>query len=285
LLNKPVSTLINSAVHKLLKYGHLEIAHKVKIKTFWGKKIITILSAYSDLWRCGAYINDPEVRLTRFLIKNTKEKGVFFDIGANIGYYSLLVSNIASGVKIFSFEPDPFNIRLLISNKEANIDIIQKAVGRENGNADFYVSTKANSGISTLKLKNRDLLEKRNFKKMNVKLVTMDTFCKETRRVPNLIKIDVEGAEEDVLKGGSRTLKEADPTIIMEVWCTPFTENYRNALKILKKAGFKCFSIEEEGTLKERDYKKIEDYFKELQEKYISIRDSSNFDNLVFMKG
>lgn len=261
----------------------------VKAKTFFDEDFYCIFPESKDIYFYGAYVYcNPEFRLTKFIIKNNfKESLIFFDLGAHYGYYSILMSKLYSQSKVFAFEPDKGVLEILKKNKKDNVNIIPKAVGSFNGKAKFYSFDLLTSGVSTLNIENvkKYIFVQQKPKEYEVEVITLDSFCEENKTIPDFIKIDVEGAEEEVLKGSENLLKNYSPIIALEVFFRPLIpENYQNAINILKNNGFKMFAINESGDLEEIDYRNIKDYFRKLDERYKQLNQGIIFDNLIFIK-
>jgi FkbM family methyltransferase len=128
------------------------------------------------------------------------------DVGANIGYYALLLANVLGPQgSIICFEPEPANVaelnRNIAANGLDNVEVIAKAVGNADGIASF--SSGINSGIA------RD--GKGDF---TCPVCRLDTVL--TSHV-DFIKIDVEGHECQVLEGAQRILRQHHPTLFVEV--------------------------------------------------------------------
>ena len=137
------------------------------------------------------------------------------DLGANIGYYSLLAAK--AGATVQAFEPDPRNIYYLLRNVRCNklnhrIRVVQKAVTDQIGTISFYP--------------HESLLESSLFQvlapgePMTVECTTVDASVDE-RLVVDLIKIDVEGAELNVLRGMDQTVARASKNLKMFIECYP----------------------------------------------------------------
>jgi len=84
-----------------------------------------------------------EYEKQRFIAKVLAKDSVFYDIGANVGFYSLLAAQVASNGKVFSFEPSPRNIELLrkhlILNEINNVDILDVALSDIDGRSRFEI--------------------------------------------------------------------------------------------------------------------------------------------------
>jgi len=160
--------------------------------------------------------------LTTDLILNLVRQfnsGLFVDIGAHIGRYTILAANTNKKIKVVSIEANPFIYKSLIknvriNNLSRNVIPVNVALLNSEKTVSFYLDEKG--GSSTLISK-----DKKQFKKVRVKGTTLDSLLKNLRlslKKVRLLKIDVEGAEYLVLKGASKTLKTSHPLIIVEVW-------------------------------------------------------------------
>ncbi len=156
--------------------------------------------------------------LSAFLVDYLKfEPGdVVLDIGANIGWYSLLLERrIPAGVDIFAFEPDPLNFELLQHNLRINqagrVTAVQKALAEEEGVQLLHRYGNSNLGRhSLLQLQDGDAVE--------VKTTSVDRFWDEMElgsRTPRFIKIDIEGYELLALRGATRVLERC-PALLCE---------------------------------------------------------------------
>ncbi|MDQ7038666.1 MAG: FkbM family methyltransferase [Aquificota bacterium] len=164
------------------------------------------------VYKYGVY----EREITKLVLSLPFEDGdVFVDVGAHIGWYSLMVDRvIPRWVTVYSFEPEPFNYDLLVRNiklnKAKNIHPFRVALGNGEGTANIYLYKDINRG-------RHSLLPLYNYGVAEVEMTTLDKFI-EARGVERvkLIKIDVEGFEYMVLKGAEETLKRTD-FLILEV--------------------------------------------------------------------
>ena len=156
---------------------------------------------------------------------------VVYDVGANVGIYSLLASLRAgpSG-RVYAFEPLERNLRYLrrhISlNNVQNCTVLAEAVCNEEGTRSFSAAP-FESSMARL---SRD-------GELRVPSTTLDGCVYGTRRLrpPNIIKIDVEGAELEVLEGSHRTLAEFRPAIFLEIHGTQLHAKCR---AFLAKVGY-----------------------------------------------
>ncbi len=132
---------------------------------------------------------------------------VAVDVGANIGYYTLLLAKVCK--KVYAFEPDKDCFEILKKNVEENklknVILFNKAVGNENKKVGI-VKDKSNFG-------NSKIVESLKSKSLKVECVRLDDVIKE--RI-DLMKIDVQGYEEKVIEGARKIIKKYSPTIFME---------------------------------------------------------------------
>jgi FkbM family methyltransferase len=133
------------------------------------------------------------------------------DIGANLGYYTVLGSRYAS--RVIAFEPEPENYALLrkniATNQLTNTTLEQVAIGDKAGSLDLYFDP-TNRGKHSLLAHANQTIRK-------VESIPLDSYLKSHGN-PNIsvIKIDIEGWEAKALKGMSRTLLKCQPTLFFE---------------------------------------------------------------------
>ena len=159
-----------------------------------------------------------EPKTTRYLCDSLGPVQVFLDIGANAGYFSLLASHcVGESGKVLAVEPNPAMANQLRQNVErsrlTNIAIIQAACSDSVEVRDLYVGNAYNTGNSSLSRDNLAWTQS-----VKVTCTTVDLLVEKCglHRV-DLVKIDVEGAELQVLRGMSTTLKRLRPKIITEL--------------------------------------------------------------------
>ncbi len=137
------------------------------------------------------------------------------DIGANIGYYTLLLARLVgpSG-EILAAEPHPGNFRLLCHNiwlnQVTNVRLVQAALSDREGMAALYLS--AASNWHTLAEESQT-----GGKKVVVPTVTVDKLRELWGRRVSFLRMDTEGYEGHILRGAERTLREDRPNIVIEV--------------------------------------------------------------------
>ncbi len=149
-------------------------------------------------------------------IESCRGKRVVMDIGAHIGLYSLPASRVlGSGGIVYAIEPSFANCSYLDKHKHFNaidnVKVFSCLVGDGSGkDVEFYESKDADAMNSRILRK-----DPRLYKKVRRRQVSIDSFCREHGLIPEVIKIDVEGAEIDVLKGARDTLETKKPIIFL----------------------------------------------------------------------
>ena len=174
-------------------------------------------------------------------VKDSVNKGdVVIDIGANIGYYTLMFAKLVGDTgKIYSFEPDPRNFLILEKNIQINgynnVILEKKAVSNKLGKSTLYVNE--NSAGSSMHKPNNVVNQ------IYVDLITLDNYFEVNAITPDFIKIDIEGYELNALKGMESILQSSDKTKIM-IEYNPLTKKEFNSdpmdnLTFLSELGFK----------------------------------------------
>ena len=152
---------------------------------------------------------------------NLRAGDTFWDVGANIGLFSLLAAKVVGPKgRIFSFEPAPDVFQLLCANIRGlrTIRAIQCGVGNADSVATFAAQgvSSAASFVEEVTKINQSFLPEIPIRKVEVNIRKLDTLVKELVE-PNLVKIDVEGFEFEVLKGARELLSTVRPTLIIEI--------------------------------------------------------------------
>jgi FkbM family methyltransferase len=169
----------------------------------------------SYLYFFGSY-ELPTLKLIRRLLKSSY---TVFDIGANVGYTSLIFAKfIGDTGKIYGFEPEIKNYDTFVKNinlnKLINVYPQKFAVADDNKTIKLYLSKNENDGIHSTLLHTDTLSE--NYEEVDA--IKIDDFVQKNNiDIINFVKIDVEGAEIDVIRGMKKVMKELKPIIILEL--------------------------------------------------------------------
>ncbi len=170
---------------------------------------------------------------------------IVYDIGAHVGYYSLIASKkVGNDGYIYAFEPLPRNLSFLYRhcsfNDVKNIKVMEAAVSFQEGIRRFAES-KDDTAMGHLS----------NEGEIEVKSIVIDKLIEKKEIKPaNVMKIDVEGMEYWVLKGAENLIKTHKPTIFL---ATHGTENYQRCQELLKELGYELTEISN-GNVKNSDF-------------------------------
>ena len=189
-----------------------------KVKTFFGEPIYIPYPEDRSILYHGM-LDGSEVPVTEYLWNTLSKKDIFFDIGANIGFYSLLGAHLAK--EVHAFEPFPATFKGLMRNKRENITVNNIALLDKNGKS--YMQEGGNPGRNRIAYTG----------KTEVAVSTLDSYCEEKNVWPTVMKIDVEGSELRVLTGASQALAKAR-AIVIEV-----IEQRENIAQVLETFGYR----------------------------------------------
>jgi FkbM family methyltransferase len=150
-----------------------------------------------------------EIGFLRYIQNNHLMQSGIIDIGANIGNHSLFFSEFLEYDTIHSFEPHPHNFELLKKNMDGKkAELYQIALSDTKGEMAMYNSDSSNNGGFSLHQQSTSFVV---YDKIDT--ITLDSY---NLKNISMIKIDVEGHEEEVLKGAINTINETHPIIFIE---------------------------------------------------------------------
>lgn len=156
---------------------------------------------------------EPETLAVYLAAVDLAPPGAVLDIGANVGVYGLLARAL-SDRDVHAFEPMPELADVATNTAVANrmpYDVSRDALGRESGEATFYISDVSDSSNSL------NPAFRASTRTLTVSVTTLDEYAKEHSIVPAVVKIDVETGEPDVLAGAHETLRTHRPWLLVEV--------------------------------------------------------------------
>jgi FkbM family methyltransferase len=216
LIRSPLKLIPRSAVVPILQ-GPLR-----------GKKWIAGSSTH------GCWVGSYEYEKQLVFRRTVSAGDVVYDLGANVGFYTLLASVLAGDAgHVYSFEPLAANAailqRHLEMNRIRNCTVLQMAVTASDGVAHFDPST---SG---------DLAHLSETSTETVKTVALDSlFVAGQIRAPRVMKIDIEGAELEALKGSVALIELHRPVILL---ATHGAEIHAGCAKFLRDRGYVLESL------------------------------------------
>ncbi len=190
---------------------------------------------------------DYEPFETKIVKKMVKKGYTVLDIGANIGYYTLIFAKlVGKSGKVYTFEPDPSNFALLQRNIKINnyqnVILVNKAVSNKNGKGKLFLSEK-NMGDHVI----FDLYNGR--KTIEIEIIKIDDYFKNYNGRIDFIKMDIQGAEGSTIEGMASVLKKNKNMIILTEFypygLKRFGIDAKNFLNLLLNYGFKLYNLNE----------------------------------------
>jgi len=173
--------------------------------------------------RCGNPIlryrwkeyNTKEPETLEWLDRWVQDGDTFFDVGANIGSYTVYAALRCPSARIVAFEPEYANLHLLRDNVMDNalqdrVEIYAIALGNRTGLSRLYIQdatpgsalhTESNGPLSVTRM------QKPVIWREGIAIYTMDAFCRERGIWPSCLKLDVDGTEPEILEGAAETLR------------------------------------------------------------------------------
>jgi FkbM family methyltransferase len=161
---------------------------------------------------------DNELPVQETLARHLRPGHVFYDVGANVGFFTVIAARLVgpSG-RVLAFEPVPGNAGLARANAAGNgfdnVEVVARAVGRASGRAELALARYSGGSMLAEVGEPPDPRGER----LEVEVVAIDDAVAAGAPPPDVVKIDVEGAELEVLEGMRRTLASRRPVVVLEV--------------------------------------------------------------------
>jgi FkbM family methyltransferase len=195
--------------------SRLGFAHEPVMRVGPGKGLRFTAGPSNPAYSSG----DNELPVQEAIAANLKPGDVFFDVGANVGFFSMIAARLVgpSG-RVIAFEPVPSNVAVIRENARLNgfqhVQIVEQAVYRESGRSELALADYAGGAMLAAIGRPPD----DSGRTLQVATTSLDdAVFGAGLPAPRLIKIDVEGAELDVLIGMERLLKEVRPIVLFEI--------------------------------------------------------------------
>lgn len=186
-----------------------------------------------------------EEKDANMILKLAPSKGVMFDIGANMGWYSLLIARQSKDCQVHAFEPVPKTYSFLKQNIELNelpnIQAHHFGISNERKDLTFYFYPEGSGNASSANLSERS----------DAELVTchverLDDFVDTNGLHVDFIKCDVEGAELFAFQGAVETLQRDKPIVFTEMlrkWAAKFNYHPNEIIALFSSIGYRCFHV------------------------------------------
>jgi len=216
-----------------------------------GKKFLPIFTGplkgllWSTAYNYDYLVNDYEdPAVVKVFLSWLQHDSVFYDLGAHVGYYTFLAQKLITTGFIYSFEPIPQNMAMFNNHIEMNkthintgcIHLYPFAISDDE--RDIVISNDKNAIEG-----NTYIMSAERFRKasgtLSVKSYSIDKLIQKGYKMPGIIKIDVEGAEYDVLKGAIETLKSAKPNILLATHDCHLPGVKDKCMELLHSLGYK----------------------------------------------
>jgi FkbM family methyltransferase len=232
--------------HYLVRECGVKIATKAKLGNGMRVKVFLGDMIGCHIWHSGWYENHLVQAIGSFLQPNV----CFFDIGANIGQYTLLAAPLVKEVHSFEASAETFGLLSwnVQYNRLANVHLNQAAVSDREGVATIFESGPDSTGQASLRQTGNQV-----GRQYPVRTIALDDYVRssnleiEPRKV--IIKIDVEGAELFVLEG-ARQLLQSKPVLVLEAideLQRNFARSVFQLIAYLQDRGYVLHSLTEHG--------------------------------------
>ncbi|MEW5805350.1 MAG: FkbM family methyltransferase [Patescibacteria group bacterium] len=252
LFQKPLFTLFRSLIARFFNSTGNRLVFPFKTATFWGESMFVFLPDPLSIFQWSFLNSEPEIRLMKFLINNLPSGGIFFDVGAHLGFYSLLAGKLVGGNgRVHAFEPTPRTFLFLRKNidNKTNFFVNQLACWEKTGEIEFTDLGSTASSMNTylpiavVEKLTPELVRLKH--RLKVKTISLDDY-RQANKLTRLdfIKIDVERAEPFVLRGAKEVLTKFHPIVSIEVIRDRYEQSDQEAMALLKELGYQLFSLD-----------------------------------------
>ena len=271
--------VIDRLKKKLVKI-YLKIINKLSRGRGYGKKYriinstvnkieTTLKSDTADVWagRMHLHPNDGlrlsirgvhDIDNTEILMNHVKKDQIVIDLGAHIGYYTLMMAKLVGpNGKVFAFEPEPRNLELLQKNISKNgyenVIVVPKAVSNNEENCILYVGQESFGANKIFKPKKTNV---QKFKEIKTQTIKLDNYFKENSFLEKIsfLKMDIEGSEIKALEGMKKILESnQELKIFTEINKDALEDSgsdYKKMLRYLEGFNFRFYIHDEEDGLK-----------------------------------
>ena len=182
----------------------------------------------------------------------------FFDVGANIGWYSINMAAARRAATVYAFEPLPTTYAHLQTNlglnATHNVKSFNFGLSDQAGEFTFYYPPEGSGNASSVNLTGRS-----DVRSFQCQVRTLDEFTRENGTRVDFIKCDVEGAELLVFKGGMETIARDKPVVLSEIlrkWSAKFGYHPNDILELFRGLGYQAYTahgglLREFGTVDE----------------------------------
>ena len=229
---KLLNNIIRGFISSRIRYRHI-LGHKMYLDS-----TDTLGLSFSGI---------HEKTTTKLVMNEIKNGDIVLDIGAHIGYYTLIFAKlVGKDGKVYAFEPEPNNFALLKKNIAINgyenVVLINKAVSNKTGKTNLFLAEE-HSGDH--RIYESDVIKGR--KSLEIETIKLDDYFQDFEKNIDFIKMDIQGAEPLALEGINNSLKKCNK-LITEFWpggLNQFGIEPEEYLNLLLRKNFRLFDINE----------------------------------------
>jgi FkbM family methyltransferase len=237
-LRQPIRTA------RIAYFKYRNSVHVQEAPLFYGSNLSCVIpeTVSKFIYRFGFF----EYELTHGIIDLLKPGQTFIDVGAHIGYFSLLAAHlVGSEGRVLALEPTPRTRAVTLRNLAnfTNVTVLDCAAWHESATLKFYDYGWTHSALNSAFRGRREVLDAA-CKSIYVPARSLDQIINDLGVVPNFIKVDAEAAELNVLRGAESTLRKYSPVVSIEVGdYTEGGEQSRTVIEYAMALGYYPFDL------------------------------------------
>lgn len=206
----------------------------IKVPEFQG---IFVVDCRSDLFKMLLMNKQYEPSLVKLVLKYLDDERDVIDVGANIGFYTILFAKRLKRGKVLAIEPTLNALERLYKNVQRN-NVMDKVVVFEGAVSDYIgkdqiKTLEGKEEYSTLGHWKHPSIKNENPTTLEIEVSTIDNLISRYSLEPGFMKIDVEGLEHLVLRGSKTTIKTKRPIILSELSDPLLKENGSSSLEVI----------------------------------------------------
>lgn len=239
--------------------SHFGVLNKVIVtrKTIFTFSIRIALPGHADIFLFGTKTSPSDIHLTRYLIKRIQPDSTVIDIGASIGYYSLLISSLLGKTgHVLAIEPSRLAFQLLQANaaKMPHITLRQLSVGEKDKPGTIYTFPPRYAEYNTVNmdpfLTQSNWYNEKNVTLESVHVKSLDSILHDINIVPDIVKFDAENSDMAIVEGMHAMLIKVNPEIIMRYWPRGRDHTQQvEAIEKLQSLGYTVHGFTSDGSL------------------------------------
>lgn len=240
---------LQAAVFNKLVYPIRKRAWLRSCQLCFGIPFQVALPAATDIFLTGGKTHASERQLARFLLHHLRDGMTYVDVGAHYGYFLGLAAQLNPHGCNIGFEPSPSTYALLRQNMQnLPVQLHQKGVGAQSGQLTFYQFPAKYSEYNSLDIAQYEGQAWAKAYPPTPLAVAITTLDEQLQAPPDILKIDVEGAEDQVLSGAEKWLALGKTQVLLE-YLPAHSSNgsHGKAHRWLLEKGYRCHRLSAEG--------------------------------------